>query len=108
VAEETTAGLPPDTALALQTGMTLIAWGSAQLRVITTTRLLRPLLWSTLAPRHGDYHHCDAGTVTHKDSMGNLRSVPAGDVQTMSAGTGVTHSEVNADTEVPLSLFQIG
>lgn len=47
------------------------------------------------------------GTVTHEDSMGNTGVVRAGEVQVMSAGTGVVHSEKNADQEVPLSLFQI-
>ena len=47
------------------------------------------------------------GTVTHKDSMGNIGTVPAGDVQVMSAGSGVTHSEYNESTTEPLELFQI-
>lgn len=47
------------------------------------------------------------GTVAHTDSMGNKFEVPAGDVQVMSAGTGVTHSEENASEVEPLSLFQI-
>lgn len=46
------------------------------------------------------------GAVAHKDSMGNDFSVPAGDVQVMSAGTGVTHSESN-DSDSRLALFQI-
>jgi redox-sensitive bicupin YhaK (pirin superfamily) len=47
------------------------------------------------------------GTVTHKDSLGNTGTVPAGDVQVMSAGTGVTHSEYNNSPDEPLELFQI-
>lgn len=46
------------------------------------------------------------GAVTHKDSIGNTETVPAGDVQTMSAGTGVTHAEMN-DGDEELALFQI-
>jgi redox-sensitive bicupin YhaK (pirin superfamily) len=46
------------------------------------------------------------GVVTHGDSMGNTYSVPAGDVQVMSAGTGVVHSEHNNENS-PLKLFQI-
>lgn len=48
-----------------------------------------------------------SGTVRHTDSMGNSFEVSVGDVQVMSAGTGVTHSEENASKDEPLSLFQI-
>lgn len=46
------------------------------------------------------------GAVTHGDSMGNSYSVPAGDIQVMSAGTGVVHSEHNREDST-LKLFQI-
>ena len=46
------------------------------------------------------------GTLTHKDSMGNTGVIEAGEVQVMSAGTGVTHSEYN-EGDASLSLFQI-
>ena len=46
------------------------------------------------------------GELTHKDSMGNERTLSRGQVQYMSAGTGVTHSEYNHGTE-PLRFFQI-
>lgn len=47
------------------------------------------------------------GAVTHEDSMGNRYAVPAGDVQVMSAGTGVTHAEYNRSKDATLKLFQI-
>jgi quercetin 2,3-dioxygenase len=47
------------------------------------------------------------GAVTHKDSAGNEGVVTAGDVQVMSAGTGVLHSEYNNSPTEPLKLFQI-
>jgi redox-sensitive bicupin YhaK (pirin superfamily) len=47
------------------------------------------------------------GTLAHKDSIGTEGIIHAEEVQVMSAGTGVTHSEFNASTEEPLSLFQI-
>lgn len=47
------------------------------------------------------------GEVTHTDSMGNRYVVKEGDVQVMSAGTGVLHSESNQSQSVPLELFQI-
>ncbi len=46
------------------------------------------------------------GAITHKDSLGNTGRTAAGDVQVMSAGTGVTHSEYNLDDTI-CRLFQI-
>jgi len=46
------------------------------------------------------------GAITHQDSMGNKGRTEAGDVQVMSAASGVRHSEWNAE-DVPTTLFQI-
>ena len=46
------------------------------------------------------------GAITHRDSLGNEGRTEAGDVQVMSAGTGVTHSEYNLEDE-QTRLFQI-
>src|SRR5256885_11675285 len=48
-----------------------------------------------------------AGALAHKDSMGNGSTIRPGDVQRMSAGSGVTHSEHNASASVPVHLLQI-
>lgn len=47
------------------------------------------------------------GTVEHKDNMKNRGLINAGDVQIMSAGTGITHSEYNYSKTDPLKLLQI-
>ena len=47
-----------------------------------------------------------SGAITHKDSMGNTGRTEAGDVQVMSAGDGIQHSEWNAEDE-ETTLFQI-
>ena len=46
------------------------------------------------------------GAITHQDSMGNKGRTEAGDVQVMSAGTGVTHAEYNLEDQ-ETTLFQI-
>lgn len=46
------------------------------------------------------------GEMTHKDSMGNETKIKSGDVQRMSAGTGLTHSEYNL-AEIPVHFYQI-
>ena len=47
------------------------------------------------------------GALQHKDSTGGQGIIKAGDVQIMSAGSGVQHSEANASTTEPVTLFQI-
>lgn len=48
-----------------------------------------------------------SGVLEHRDSMGNGSQMRHGEVQLMSAGSGVTHSEFNADTEDELHLLQM-
>lgn len=70
----------------------------------------------TIAPKTGfpPHPHNDMeivtfvrkGAITHRDSLGNEGRTAAGDVQVMSAGTGITHSEYNLEDE-ETTLFQI-
>ena len=46
------------------------------------------------------------GAITHQDSLGNKGRTEAGDVQVMSAGTGIRHAEYNLEDETT-TLFQI-
>lgn len=59
--------------------------------------------------RHADMEivsYVREGTVTHHDSLGNVGRTAAGDVQAISAGTGIRHSEHNLGSG-PLRMFQI-
>jgi quercetin 2,3-dioxygenase len=47
------------------------------------------------------------GELTHKDSLGNEEVLYAGEVQRMTAGTGIKHSEFNASNDNPVHLIQI-
>jgi len=70
----------------------------------------------TIAPRTGfpPHPHRDMeiityvreGAITHEDSLGNKGRTEAGDVQVMSAGTGIRHSEYNME-DVTTRIFQI-
>lgn len=79
--------------------------------------VLRVLNDDTIAPGNGFGKHPHnnmeiitiplEGGVAHKDSMGHEEVVKAGEVQVMSAGTGITHSEYNASKDSYLKLLQI-
>jgi len=48
-----------------------------------------------------------SGVIMHEDSMGHAQGIAVGDVQVMSAGTGITHSEYNGSNTDDLKFFQI-
>lgn len=80
-------------------------------------RYLRVLNEDRVAPASGfpAHSHSDmeiityvlAGELAHRDSMGNTEIIHAGEVQRMSAGTGVTHSEYNNSEDRWVHFFQI-
>lgn len=82
--------------------------GIANLRVINDDRI---------APEGGfaTHPHQDmeiityvlSGALEHRDSLGNGSIIRAGDVQRMSAGSGVQHSEFNPSSSTPVKLLQI-
>jgi quercetin 2,3-dioxygenase len=82
--------------------------GFRKLRVINEDRVAPGLGFSTHSHRDMEIiTYVLEGQVKHKDSMGNETIIPAGDVQRMTAGTGVSHSEFNPSDKVALHLFQI-
>lgn len=48
-----------------------------------------------------------SGELHHKDSMGNFGAIQKGEIQVMSAGTGIQHSEFNGSETAPVTLLQI-
>ena len=48
-----------------------------------------------------------SGELHHKDSMGNFGAIKKGEIQVMSAGAGIQHSEFNGSEEKPVTLLQI-
>ena len=78
---------------------------------------LRVLNDDTIAPAMGFGKHphknmeiitiVQSGALKHEDSMGNKGIIETGDIQVMSAGSGIEHSEVNASSQNSVTLFQL-
>lgn len=82
--------------------------GFARLRVLNEDRIVPG---AGFAPHdHADMDILTvvlSGRVRHEDSLGNRAEIAPGEMQLMRAGSGVTHSEVNASQDEPVHLLQI-
>jgi quercetin 2,3-dioxygenase len=82
--------------------------GFRALRVINDDRVIPGAGFATHGHRDMEIlTYVLEGQLAHQDSLGNGSTIYPGEVQVMSAGTGIQHSEYNADAERPVHFLQI-